>query len=48
MRLVVASPNGVDHPNERGRPICGDERHPRASDGTLSRNHCRDVGRLDD
>ena len=45
---MVAATNKVDHPNELGRPICGVHKHPRASDGTLGRDHHRDVGRLDD
>ena len=44
----MAAKNGVNHPNELGRPVCGDNKHPRASDGTLGRDHRRDVGRLDD
>ena len=48
MRLVVAATNGVDHPNELGRPVCGDHKHLEASDGTLGRDRRHDVGRLDD
>ena len=44
----MAVANGVDHPNKPGRPVCGDHKHPRASDGTLGRDHRRDVGCLDD
>ena len=45
---MVAATKGIDHPNELGRPICGDHKHPKASDGLLGRDHRRDVGRLDD
>ena len=45
---MVAATNGVDHPNEVGRHVCDDHKHPEASDGTLGRDQRRDVGCLDD